>query len=502
MRRLNRTARPVLRSPLAAAVLLPALVFWAGARAAHGEEGAAKRAVKKPDWTITGSLRLREEVWDWFGTETGEGRYAFTGGLLRAAAARITPDQDTVVEMQQTGLFGLPRHATLPAPQGQLGLGAAYYDASGSQQFGLALKQAFIRLKDPKNPTSFLRGGRFEFVEGAETVPADPSLAYLKRERIAHRLIGNFGWSAVGRSFDGLQFSQGGAKGNVTLFGGIPTSGAFDQKANDEIEGVAVGYGALTATGGSKRASYDARLFGAYYEDRRPDVVKTDNRPAAVRSGDRAGIRIETIGGHYLRGFSAGASRFDTLLWGAYQSGTWGTQSHEARAYAAELGWQLPGMAWRPWIRAGYYEASGDGDPSDSRHATFFPMLPTPRIYARFPFYSEQNLKDLWAQIILRPSPKLTTRLDFHKMALASPLDLWYSGGGAFQEKPSFGYAGRPSGGFGSLATLLDLSVDYQLRRTTAVSFYVAHAQAGNVVRSIYPGRDATFAYLELTERW
>jgi hypothetical protein len=129
-------------------------------------------------------------------------------------------------------------------------------------------------------------------------------------------------------------------------------------------------------------------------------------------------------------------------------------------------------------------------------------MLPTPRIYARFPFYSEQNLKDAWAQIILRPSARLTARLDFHKLALDRTQDLWYAGGGAFQEKPSFGYSGRPSGGFGSLATLIDLSLDYQLRKSSAITFYVAHAQGGNVVRSIFPGRDATFAYLEVTERW
>jgi hypothetical protein len=488
---MNTRSRTAL---LALSVLLPGPT-------ARGAE-SIKNDVKKPDWTFAGSLRLREELWDWFGTGTGRGRYAFSGELLRLSATRATPNQDTVIELQQTGLFGLPKRATLPAPQGQLGLGATYYDASGNQKFGIALKQAHFKLKDPKNAASFLKGGRFEFIEGTETAPTDPSLAYLKRERIAHRLIGNFGWSAVGRSFDGLHYSQSNTRTNLTLFGGVPTTGAFTQKSNDEIENVKVGYGALTLTGASKRSPSDARLFGAYYEDTRKGVVKTDNRPAAARAADKAGIRVETIGGHYLRAFTAGPARVDALAWGAYQTGSWGLQSHEAHACAAEFGIQLPSTAWKPWLRIGYYQASGDRDATDSRHATFFPMLPTPRIYARFPFYSEQNLKDAWAQLILRPSARLTARLDFHKLALDRTQDLWYAGGGAFQEKPSFGYSGRPSGGFGSLATLIDLSLDYQLRKSSAITFYVAHAQGGNVVRSIFPGRDATFAYLEVTERW
>src|SRR5205085_2868514 len=141
----------------------------------------------------------------------------------------------------------------------------------------------------------------------------------------------------------------------------------------------------------SKKAPYDARLFSAYYEDTRKGVVKADNRPPAIRAGDKAGIRIETVGGNYLQEMQAGPARVDALLWGAYQMGNWGLQSHEAHAYAAELGFQLPSAAWKPWLRFGYYLASGDGNSADGKHGTFFPLLPTPRIYARFPFYSEMN---------------------------------------------------------------------------------------------------------------
>jgi hypothetical protein len=31
-----------------------------------------------------------------------------------------------------------------------------------------------------------------EFADGVETTPADPTVARLKRERLGHRLLGNF----------------------------------------------------------------------------------------------------------------------------------------------------------------------------------------------------------------------------------------------------------------------------------------------------------------------
>lgn len=477
-------------------LVVPAIAGWGQAQPAPSPPKPKTR------WTITGSLRVRGELWDWFGTGTGRGRYDFVGQQLRIAATGTAPGMDTVLELQQTGLFGLPGTATLAAPQGQLGHGAAYYDASGNQRVGIALKQAFWRFKDPKNPTSFLRLGRFEFIDGAEVAPTDPTLAALKRDRIAHRLIGPFGFTHVGRSFDGVHLSTGSKALNLTLFGGLPVAGVFDQKANDSLEGVTVAYGAVTIPLPSRTTPGEARLFAAYFDDHRVGIVKADNRPAAARAADTASVRLTTFGAHYLRTLPVGGGRMDALLWGAYQTGDWGALSHEAYAYAVEVGFQPEGIPGQPWIRFGYNEFSGDGSPGDTRHETFFPLLPTPRLYARFPFYTTANLKDAFVGVMLRPTPKWTARLDYHRLDLADRSDLWYIGGGAFQEKPSFGYAGRPSGGFGSLASVLDLSLDYALRPTTAITLYAAWAQGSNVIRSIYPGADAVYAYLEMTQKW
>jgi len=459
-------------------------------------------------WTISGSWRLRPEMWGWFGVKSGDGHYTYVASLLRLSAGRQTPRNDILLELAQPTLLELPRHATVSAPQGQLGPGAAYRDASGSQEASVFLKQAFWRFKNLGEPANSLRLGRFEFFDGAETTPADPSMAWLKRERIAQRLIGNFGWSHIGRSLDGLQFMRNTPRLNLTAAGGFPTRGVFDLRGMDTLTGVRVGYAAATwnlpssSSGKAGGGAGDARLFGIFYEDARRGVTKTDNRPAAIRAADKQMIRIGTVGGHYLRVAPTGTGKVDSLLWAAGQVGDWGAQSHEAFAFAVEAGYQPNNLPLKPWFRAGYYHASGDGSPGDGQHSTFFLILPTPRAYARFPFYILTNLQDAFAQVILRPDPKWTLRSDFHRLWLANRNDLWYAGGGAFQNAPSFGYAGRPSGGSGDLATLVDLSLDYQWRTTTTVSLYVGYASGGQVVRNIYTGREATLTYVELLHRW
>jgi hypothetical protein len=239
------------------------------------------------------------------------------------------------------------------------------------------------------------------------------------------------------------------------------------------------------------------------YRDGRNNVVKVDNRPAPVRAADNQNIQISTVGAHYLKSFDMGQGTGDLLLWGALQGGDWGTQSHSANALAIEAGYQPKNSKLKPWLRAGYYRGSGDKNPADGRHNSFFSVLPTPRIYARFPFYNQMNNEDLFAQLYLRPNPKLTVRSDFHSLRLSSANDLFYSGGGAFQDN-TFGYAGRPNpSGAKSLANIIDISVDYALNPETTLTFYVAQASGKSVINSIFPsGSNGRYAYIEATRKF
>ena len=88
------------------------------------------------------------------------------------------------------------------------------------------------------------------------------------------------------------------------------------------------------------------------------------------------------------------------------------------------------------------------------------------------------------------------------RLDLASAADLWYSGGGAFQEQ-TFGYTGRPSSGQKSFMAVFDFSGDYQFDPQTTFTLYVAHASGRAVVQHIFPGGPkANFAYVELNRRF
>jgi hypothetical protein len=261
-------------------------------------------------------------------------------------------------------------------------------------------------------------------------------------------------------------------------------------------------YGALTGQVPGKSGNGEWRLFGLGYSDYRDGVVKTDNRPLAVRTADTEHINIGTYGGHYLQTVTSSLGTVDVLFWGALQSGSWGRLAQRSGALAAEAGWQPPVLpAIRPWLRGGFDYGSGDGNPNDSTHGTFFQVLPTPRVYARFPFFNMMNNRDAFGELVLRPAKALTIRADVHSLALANRNDLWYSGGGMFQPW-TFGYTGRASNGQTGLATLFDGSADYNVNRHASIGIYYGHAAGKLVVESIYPnGKNANFGYLELTFR-
>ena len=232
-------------------------------------------------------------------------------------------------------------------------------------------------------------------------------------------------------------------------------------------------------------------------------ILKTDNRPLAVRRADLANIRIDTFGGHSLHTLESGAGIADALIWGAVQTGRWGVQSQRAGSFDIEGGFQPKILAKvKPWLRGGFTYGSGDGNPNDNRHTTFFQLLPTPRPYARFPFFNMMNIEDSFGILLLRPHPKITISSEFHALRLSNANDSWYSGGGAYQPW-TFGYSGRATSGRRSLGNLYDTGLDFRVNRKLTLSAYLGYTQGLAAMEQIYPkGKDGRFGYLELFQRF
>jgi hypothetical protein len=467
-----------------------------------GQQPAAEVAKAGPV-AVSGSFRHRTEIWDNFQGE-GDYRYAYTGNIFRIGFGMAGKTLDWQVELAAPFLLGMPTRAMAPAPQLQLGLGGNYSGANDTvSNAGMVfVKQGWIRMKGLFGDGSqSLRIGRFEFNEGTETTPKNPSLAWVKRERISQRLVGVFGWSHVGRSFDGVHYVANKGGLNYTLVAAMPTRGAFQVDGWGNMK-VGFGYFAVNGVHGKGKTAADWRAFAIYYQDWR-HILKTDSRPQALRQRDLNNIKVATFGGHYVVATETGAGPVDLLLWGAMQTGKWGRLDHRGLAGTAEAGWQpkiLPGL--KPWIRGGAYHGSGDDDPSDGTHKAFFQMLPTPRPFARFPFFNMMNNDDWFGMLILRPHKTLNLRGEGHALRLARRRDLWYQGGGAFQPW-TFGFIGRNTSGAWSLADLWDVSADWNPKAEWTLTGYFGYADGKAAMQAIYPkGPDGKLGYVELVYKF
>jgi hypothetical protein len=454
---------------------------------------------------FSGTVRDRIEGWDWFTPTTGNHNYTFNGTTVRFGLSQNLSALDWQVELETPILLGLPTNAVAAGAQGQLGLGASYYVANGSKHTDTALtfpSKAFLRFHNVFGSSfSTLKLGRFDFADGMEVAAKDPTLAILKRDRVQQRFIGVFAYTDVMRAFDGFHYAYNNPKINVTWLTAVPTRGVFQVDGWGSLD-AAFSYASATKQVRNASNTGEWRAFGIYYDDWR-GVTKVDNRSTAAKAADHGNIRIFTYGGHYVNVTQTSAGSIDLMAEGALQMGDWGNLTQRAGMFDLEAGYQpriLPAL--KPWLRGGYYYGSGDKNPTDNKHGTFFEMLPTPRIYARFPFFNQENLEDRFGMLTLQPRGPFTFHTEAHSLALASGADLWYTGGGAFQPW-TFGYQGRNAGGPSSLANLFDVNVDIALNKHIVLTPYLGYAAGKSVIQAIYPkGKDGHLAFLEFNYKF
>ncbi|MGZ8248682.1 alginate export family protein, partial [Methylomagnum sp.] len=438
------------------------------------------------------------------GVTGNENDYVFGALRARLGVAMTTPWADGLVQGEYTGLYGLPEGAFAGPPVGPLGLGGAYYKDNGSPNPGsVHLKQAFVKFKlQPmvglKN--TYFQGGRFEISDGLEYRTGDAKFDALKTTRVSQRLLGPFDFTHATRNFDGFALSYDDPALNVTLTATHPTQGGFNIHATDEISHIDLAYGAITSKKGALLPDTEARLFYLYYGDDR-DAQPTDNRPLPARPKlSQDALALSTIGTHLLTVQRLGPGALDGMVWGAYQFGDWGNLNHSAWAATGELGYQFTDVSMKPWLRVGYFRSSGDDNAKDGSHNTFFQVMPTVRLYAKFPFFNLMNIQDAFAQVSIAPTAATKLSVDFHHLALSDSADLFYGGSGATSRSGSFGYFGRASGGSNAVGQLVDVGFTHNITKNLSYNLYYAHAFGSDVTRSAYALKnDADYGFAEFT---
>lgn len=488
-------------------VCLLAFAVTAGAQSrvnssTQGTGSDAPAAAKPAGHPITFSVyeRARNDTWQWFAAPPASETYSYLQSLLRISFAQRLDHWDWQGELAQAWVGDVPNNAIAPVTaQGQLGLGGTYYAAGSNNTEPAAafFKQGFVRYD--AGPDKNIRVGRFEFLEGVELHPKDPTVLWLQNNRVQQHLIGNFGFANAQRSLDGIDAHYGSGSWDITAMAARSDQGVFNMNGNPElnVDAQYLAYSRMAAHG-----RVIARAFAIGYHDGRTGLTKTDNRPLAVRQIDHKNIRLGTYGGSLIATQPAGPGTFDFIFWGALQNGAWGELTQSAGAAALEGGYRFTKVPTTPWFRGGWWRATGDNNPSDTKNNTFFVVLPTPRVYARLPFYNLMNSTDSFVQVIDRPHKDLELRSDLHWLDLTSSHDLWYLGGGAFDNKV-FGFTGRPANGHSSFASVWDASSDWQATKNVAVNFYYGHGWGKSVIGAIYPAdKTIQFGYVELVWRW
>jgi hypothetical protein len=466
-----------------------------GAAANVSAQSTGKPAA--PTWDASVTNLVRVETWRFFEPPPGGGDpdYSFLGDRLRIEARRHWAKAAVTVAAQYVGLASLPEAAQGPGP---FGTGSLYYNQGGQRTHPqqLYLKYANVGLRDVV-PGVDLQFGRMAYTSGAEARSGSPKIETVKRQRLDARLVGEFEWALYQRSYDGIRFDVARPGWKATGIAFMPSQGGFARVAGPTMTDIIVAGGTVSSQSTApapRRTEWQA--FGLYYADDRPVTERPDN---TGQSAVRADIGLTTFGGVVLGAYTAGPGEVDVFGWLTAQTGNWYGQDHTAFAIAAEAGYQWPATPWRPWIRGGLFHASGDDDPADDRHGTFFPMLPTVRRFSQTTVYSTMNLHDWFVQVQARPRPPLGLRLDVHRVSLASAADLWYAGSGAtLGEGTVFGYPGRRSNNSHGLGTSVEGSVDYTFRPGWNVHAFLAHIDGGPVVTGTFAGGSMWYAYGEI----
>jgi hypothetical protein len=444
---------------------------------------------------------LRWEHWEFFDPAPpgGDPDYDFGANRLRVGVRYERPQLALHAAVQYVQLFGLPADA-IGTPGGALGTGAVYFDHAGERApEAVQLKYLNAEARDLLGTDVDLGIGRFSYSSGLAPDSGIAKLEAVRRARIAERLIGEFGFSHFQRSFDGARLRWHPAAGEVDLAVFRPTEGGYEDGGTRRIDDIDVVAAAYTPKVGFLVPGAELQAFYYFYDDERRVRARVDN--SGLPAPDRQDLSLHTVGGHLAGAWALGPGEVDLVAWGAYQAGRWFGQNQRAGAGALEAGYQFGQVPWKPWLRVGSFRGSGDSDPSDGTHGTFFQMLPTGRLYSFTTAYNLMNITDTFLELRLQPTAKLGVQVDVRDLRLSSSDDLWYSGSGATQDHGRiFGYAGRTSGGHRHLGTAAQLTLRYRVWEFLAVHAFYGHIFGGNVVRASFADSDGLdFFFLEVT---
>ncbi len=284
------------------------------------------------------------------------------------------------------------------------------------------------------------------------------------------RLIGAFGWSNTGRSFDAVSIYREKGGRRVQLFAAnlpAPRQRGFARGQN--VFGV-------SWKASDSRQSIEPYAF--WLQDQ-------TNLRGEVRSG---GTRLLTSGARYTRQDKGWRHNLEA----AWQVGRRNEDPHLAAAltYRADHTW---GVRHSPALGAEYNFAGGDGDPADGKSREFHNLYPTNHSqYGYIDLFGWRNLHNLRFIFSLKPSPRVQLELDCLEFWLAEARGAWKNAGGKALARDPSGRSGRHVGRELDATGAINLSSHWRFLLGYSVFWPqgFAHSTAGDAA--------ARFGYIQL----
>ncbi|MDO8519547.1 MAG: alginate export family protein [Deltaproteobacteria bacterium] len=410
---------------------IPAAVWANGTDASKKEEPAWYDKIK-----IGGELRLREE---------NQLNYAPLTGLVDDDAFVLLRTRVSLLAnpVEGLGLFIQPQFSRIFAQEESTIAGNA--DA-GNPNNVFDLHQGYLDFTNIGGSVVSVRAGRQELFYGEG------------------RMVGDFGWSNIGRSFDAGRIRLGWEK--VTVDGFF----SWNEKAagNEYFSGL---YGSWKVT---PRMTYEPYVLGLFDND--------GDGTAGV-----TGLKIVTIGDRMAG--TCYKDRIDYSLEGALQVGETEPNSHLAYAGHAASGYTFD-AAWKPRIGVEYNFASGN-DPGTARQERFNNLFPTNHDkYGFIDFHSWRNIHDIGGGISAKPSDKISARIDYHLFMLPEPGDGLFRASGALMRAGAAG-ASRLAG------HEIDLLAKYQWNKWAGFLGGYSLYRGGGFFDDTGANGTAHFAYIQ-----
>lgn len=468
---------------LALTALTPARVALAEA-SAEGFHGTPSVGWSRGDNRLDLFLdfRFRWENWDARATQHSN----FYGLRTRFGAIYSWRDRVRVhAEAQQTTVLDV-------GPQSS-GPGLAYFNVSGgnTDPNSIHVRQLFVEVSPTEN--TGVKVGRQTLRMGTWVDYTGEEWRYIKKRRMGERLVGIVGWTNGTRAFDGIRGDIERAGHHVTGFAAQPTRGVLDvDGAFKWLEDVYVGGVEWTAPPGTLSEKLDfTAFFVGYGDDRINTAINNDTA-------------IYTLGGSLAGLFDLGPGKVDAFVWGAFQAGHFRegagnpTLDHLAGALLAEVGYRLPDVYGQPWVRTGVNFGSGDGNPADGEHRTFFNLLPTNHgYYGLVDQLALQNLVDWFTEVQFKPIGKLSLSFFVHGFWLADSMDRRYFGSGAFTPN-SLAYGSSPSQGSNNVGWETDIVLHYAVHRTTTLMVGYGQLFGGGVFGGTPNNGDTQWGFAQI----